>query len=93
MLDTCSQSKELEQPIDEVEHYIRPRRRIRQYRLKYNLPDPNILEPDMAAPANHPLRDYAAPFQDEPHNNIASPAIDRNDFELKPSLLQAVQQN
>lgn len=47
----------------------------------------------MDAPTNRPLRDYASPSQDEPHSNIVAPAIDRNDFELKPALLQAVQQN
>lgn len=47
----------------------------------------------MDAPANRPLRDYASPSQDEPHNNIVAHVIDRNDFELKPSLLQVVQQN
>ncbi|MCI69535.1 hypothetical protein A2U01_0090797, partial [Trifolium medium] len=40
-------------------------------------------------PQNRPLKSYAA----EPHNSIAAPAIDANNFELKPSLLSAVQQN
>ena len=44
-------------------------------------------------PENRPLKDYAGPSQEEPHNSIAAPAIARNDFKLKPSLLQAVQQN
>lgn len=47
----------------------------------------------MVSPDNRSLRGYAAPFQDEPHNNIDAPAIDQNDFELKPSLLQAVHQS
>lgn len=47
----------------------------------------------MAGPANRTLRDYATPSQDEPYNNIVAPAIDQNDFELKPSLLQAIQKN
>ena len=44
-------------------------------------------------PQNHPLKDYGSPSQEEPHNIIASPAIAWNDFKLKPSLLQAAQQN
>ena len=44
-------------------------------------------------PQNLPLKYYVVPLQAEPHNNIASPAINRNDFELKPSLLSVVQQN
>lgn len=59
MPNTCSQEDELEQPIYEVERYIRLRYQLRHFRLKYNLPDPDIPEPDMDAPANHPLRDYA----------------------------------
>ena len=39
------------------------------------------------------LKDYAVPSQAEPHNSIVAPTIARNDFELKPSLLSAVQQN
>lgn len=93
MSNTRSQQNELEQSIDEIKHYIKLRRQIRKYRLKYNILDPNIPELDMVAPANRPLRDYAASSHEEPHGSIASPAIDRNDFELKPSLLQAVQQN
>lgn len=48
----------------------------------------------MAAPnPPRPLNSYAIPSQDEPHNNIVAPAIEANNFELKPSLLSAVQQN
>ncbi|CAJ2637435.1 unnamed protein product [Trifolium pratense] len=45
------------------------------------------------APQERPLRSYAIPSQEEPHNSIAAPAIEANNFELKPSLLSAVQQN
>ncbi|CAJ2638232.1 unnamed protein product [Trifolium pratense] len=45
------------------------------------------------APQERPLRSYAIPSQAEPHNSIAAPAIEANNFELKPSLLSAVQQN
>ncbi|XP_050875074.1 uncharacterized protein LOC127078683 [Lathyrus oleraceus] len=44
-------------------------------------------------PQNRSLKYYAIPSQAEPHNSIAAPAINRNDFKLKPSLLSAVQQN
>jgi hypothetical protein len=42
---------------------------------------------------NTPLKYSVNPSQEEPHNNIVAPAIYRNDFELKPSLLSVVQQN
>ena len=37
-----------------------------------------------------PLKSYAIPSQEEPHNNIVAPPIEANNFELKPSLLSAV---
>ncbi|XP_058745952.1 uncharacterized protein LOC131618812 [Vicia villosa] len=40
-----------------------------------------------------PLKSYAIPSQAEPHNSIVAPSIEANNFELKPSLLSAVQQN
>lgn len=66
---------------------------MKEFCLIYNIPDPDIPKPVMAENPNRPLWDYAAPLQEEPHNNIVALAIDQNDFELKPSLLQAVQQN
>ncbi|KAK2395303.1 hypothetical protein QL285_057048 [Trifolium repens] len=44
-------------------------------------------------PQGRPLRSYAISSQEEPHNIIAAPAIEANNFELKSSLLSAVQQN
>jgi hypothetical protein len=44
-------------------------------------------------PQNRLMKYYVVPSQAEPHNSIATPAINRNDFKLKPSLLSAVQQN
>ncbi|XP_050890546.1 uncharacterized protein LOC127095951 [Lathyrus oleraceus] len=44
-------------------------------------------------PQNRPLKYYVVPSQEEPHNNIAAPAINRNDFKLKSLLLSVVQQN
>ena len=43
--------------------------------------------------ANRPLKDFVVPSQDEPHSSIVTPTIQANNFELKPSLLQIVQQN
>ncbi|XP_045802435.1 uncharacterized protein LOC123896027 [Trifolium pratense] len=40
-----------------------------------------------------PLRDYAVPSEEEPHSSIAPPNIEARNFELKPALLQIVQQN
>ncbi|MCI38543.1 hypothetical protein A2U01_0059771, partial [Trifolium medium] len=42
---------------------------------------------------NRPLKSYAIPSQAEPHNSIVAPAIEANNFELKPSLISLVQQN
>ncbi|XP_050893343.1 uncharacterized protein LOC127099416 [Lathyrus oleraceus] len=42
---------------------------------------------------NRSLKYSAIPSWDEPHNNIAAPTIEANNFELNPSLLSAVQQN
>ena len=100
MPSTRSQGEDLEQPIDEIERFLNLQHRIREYHIKYNLPESNILipepveEPEMAeGPQNRPLKYYAIPSQEEPHNSIVAPAIEANNFELKPSLLSAVQQN
>ena len=99
MPSTRSKDEELEQPIDEVECFISIRHLIREYQIKYNIPKTNLPnyslpEPRMAeGPQNRPLKDYASLSQEEPHNSIAAPAIALNDSELKPSLLQVVQQN
>ena len=39
----------------------------------------------------YPLKSYAIPSHEEPHNSIVAPPIKANNFELKPSLLSAVQ--
>lgn len=87
MQDTRSSRDELTSPINEIEHFIL-RHRVRQLFLEYNIPTLN-----MVTNHNLPLKDYAPPFEEEPHSSIAPPAIEANNFELKPSLLQAVQQN
>ncbi|NHN20293.1 retrotransposon gag domain-containing protein, partial [Bacillus amyloliquefaciens] len=40
-----------------------------------------------------PLRDYANPTADELHISIQMSAVDANSFELKPSIIQMVQNN
>ena len=104
MPSTRSQGEKLKLQFDKPERYLRLERRIRdliqEHRIKLNLPDLNIptfasvVQPEMAEQVqNRPLKYYAIPSQDEPHNNIVAPAIEANNFELKLSLLSAVQQN
>ncbi|XP_045791784.1 uncharacterized protein LOC123886512 [Trifolium pratense] len=45
------------------------------------------------AQRERPLKDYAVPSEEEPHSSIAPPNIEARNFELKPALLQIVQQN
>ena len=40
-----------------------------------------------------PLKEFAQPSDEEPSSSIVNPLIPANNFELKPSLLQLVQQN
>ena len=40
-----------------------------------------------------PLKEFSQPSDEEPSSSIVNPAITTNNFELKPSLLQLVQQN
>ena len=104
MPNTRSQSEPLHLQINDIEHYLRVRRRVQEYRDLNNLPPtklpdisiPELIEESKMADVPNPpraLKEYAVPSQAEPHNSIAAPAIARNDFELKPSLLSAVQQN
>src|ERR1043165_2116263 len=99
MPNTRSQGGSLHIPINDPERYLRLRRRIQEYCELNNLPPSKLPDIDelrrMAEPPPlpRPLKDYAVPSQAEPHNSIVAPTIARNDFELKPSLLSAVQQN
>ena len=40
-----------------------------------------------------PLKNFVVPSNEEPHSSILNPTIPANNFELKPTLLQIVQQN
>ena len=101
MPSTRSQGENLAPPIAELERFLYLRRRILEYQRRYNIPDiffptaEPVEKPTMATvePQNRPLKFYATPSQQEPHNSIAAPAINRKDFELKPSLLSVVQQH
>ncbi|XP_045802576.1 uncharacterized protein LOC123896203 [Trifolium pratense] len=91
MPSTRSRGERLAQLVSEPERLLR--RRNLENQLEIPLPV-IVNEPDMAeGPQNRPLKSYAIPSQAEPHNSIAAPAIEANNFELKPSLLSAVQQN
>ena len=93
MPSTRSRGEELEQLVSEPERLLRIRRKNLENQLENPLPE-IVRESEMAeGPQERPLRSYAIPSQQEPHNSIAAPAIEANNFELKPSLLSAVQQN
>ncbi|XP_045802530.1 uncharacterized protein LOC123896150 [Trifolium pratense] len=87
MPSTRSRGERLVQLVSEPERLLR--RRNLENQLEIPLPDLVMTE----APQEQPLRSYAIPSQEEPHNSIAARAIEANNFELKPSLLSAVQQN
>ncbi|CAJ2644607.1 uncharacterized protein LOC123896171 [Trifolium pratense] len=87
MPSTRSRGERLVQLVSEPERLLR--RRNLENQLEIPLPDLVMAK----APQERPLRSYAIPSQEEPHNSIAAPAIEANNFELKPSLLSAVQQN
>ncbi len=84
MPSTRSSEDDLEQPNPEIERfirYIRLQRRIRESQRLF------------MANNNRPLKDYAVPSEEEPHSSIVSPTVEARNFELKPALLQIVQQN
>src|SRR4051812_19053001 len=97
MQNTRSQGGDLIQRINEIECFINVKRRA------CNLPEVapipinheltftdqiNQITPKLEMAALRPLRDYVAPSRAEPHSSIAPPAIEANNFELKPSLVQ-----
>lgn len=75
--------------VDEIERYFRARRR-----LLYDTPSQSETQSEMGDNNdNRPLKDFAVPSEEEPHTSIVRPAIAANNFELKPSLVQIIQQN
>jgi len=83
MPSTRTSEDELVEPIDEIERFLHIRRQVERIHAQMA----------QAQNANRPLKDFAVPSQDEPHSSIVNPTIQANNFELKPSLLQIVQQN
>lgn len=71
---------ELEQPIDEIEHFIHIKRHLEQLFAQFDIPMVANID-------NFPLKEFSVPSQDEPHSIIVNPAIQANNFVLKPSLL------
>lgn len=69
-------------PIEEPERYAHARLLLQKIRR------------EMTEEENRrPLKDFALPSNEERHSSIVNPTIPANNFELKPSLLQIVQQN
>ena len=97
MPNTHLQGGELVQRINEIESFVNIRHRILDLPEVAPIPIPISEETtpklDMVELGNRPLKEYAAPSRAELHSCISPPAIEENNFELKPSLLQAVQQN
>ena len=95
MPSTRSRGEDLVLPILEPEHSIIRRRHVRVHRTDPSLSWSYIFVEPVEGPnmGDQPrqLKSYVIPSQEELHNNIAAPAIEANNFELKPSLLSAVQ--
>ena len=97
MPSTRSRGEDLVLPIPEPERSIIRRCHVRvsrtnQFLSQSSISAETVEEPDMGDQPR-PLKSYVIRQQEEPHNSIAAPAIEANNFELKPSLLSAVQQN
>ncbi|XP_058726309.1 uncharacterized protein LOC131597641 [Vicia villosa] len=93
MPSTRSRSEDLVLPIPEPARSITVSRRLRRTRTLVPSPISEPVEESTMGEQSRPLKSYAIPSQAEPHNSIAAPAIEANNFELKPSLLSAVQQS
>jgi hypothetical protein len=76
--------------IDKIERYFRARRR-----LFIDTPSQSETQSEMGDNNNdnRPLKDFTVPYEEEAHTSIVRPAIAANNFELKPSLAQIIQQN
>jgi hypothetical protein len=85
MPSTRSRGERLEQLVSEPERLLSLRRKNLENQIENHLPE-LVRESEMAkGPQGRPLRSYAIPSQEEPHNSIAVPAIEANNIELKPS--------
>ena len=86
MPSTRSQSENLEIPISSPERLLRVRRQIQYVPIPTQEPIQEEVEEPAMGEQPRPLKFYAIPSY-EPHNSIAAPAIEANNFELKASLL------
>ncbi|XP_058742467.1 uncharacterized protein LOC131614954 [Vicia villosa] len=93
MPSTRSRSEDLALPIPEPERSITVSRRLQRTCTLVPTTTYEPVEESNMGEQPRPLKSYAIPSQAEPHNSIAPPAIEANNFELKPSLLSAVQHN
>ena len=71
-------TKSLGEFVPEIERYLHKRKREAQNNI---------------AMAERTIKEYATPFTDEPHAIIVYPMVEGNNFEIKPALLNLVQQN
>ena len=71
-------SKSLGEFVPEIERFLHKRKREAQN---------NIVM------AERTLKEYATPSMEEPHVIIVYPTVKGNNFEIKPALLNLVQQN
>ncbi|XP_058764753.1 uncharacterized protein LOC131638223 [Vicia villosa] len=93
MPSTRSRSEDLVLPIPEPERSITVSRRLRRTRNVVPTPTSEPVEESTMGEQSRHLKSYVIPSQAEPRNSIAAPAIEANNFELKPTLLSAIQQN
>src|SRR4051812_6866745 len=93
MPSTRSRSEDLVLPILKSERSITVSRGLRRTRTLVPNPTSEPVEESTMGEQPRPLKYYVIPSQAEPHNSIDAPAIEANNFEIKPSLLSAVQRN
>jgi len=72
-------SKSLGEFVPEIERFLHKRKREAQN--------------NNAMAAEHTLKEYATPSTDEPQAIVVYPTVEGNNFEIKPALLNLVQQN
>jgi len=71
-------SKSLGEFVPEIERFLHKRKRDAQNNI---------------AMAEHTLKEYATPSTEDPQAIIVYPTVEDNNFEIKPALLNMVQQN
>jgi len=71
-------SKSLGEFVPEIERFLHKRKREARNNISM---------------AERTLKEYATPSTEEPHAIIVYPTVEGNNFEIKPALLNLVQQN